>query len=254
MSDSAETLEQQDHARPSDGERQVLRRRVAVFVVSFLVLVVALLTGYRYSLNTLPNVWYLYQVAVDTSFVLDVLGRSCRVESEGYQKGRENWVRNEIKRITGREVPQDYVRGSVQEGPPLSSWEIWRYRSLRLLESGQSLENQGPLVHFAAAEGKLFTFRLVPDCGAVPSMAIFVAAVLAFPVAIWKRLAGVLLGIPILYGINIVRLTSLSFVGAYYGTGEVFEFSHEVVWQSVFVVFVVAVWLLWVEFLVRRTA
>ncbi|MCC6489817.1 MAG: archaeosortase/exosortase family protein [Candidatus Hydrogenedentes bacterium] len=96
-----------------------------------------------------------------------------------------------------------------------------------------------------------FHFNVVPDCGALPSMAIFAAAILAFPAGLWRKLAGMLVGIPALYLINVARLACLAVIGAYWGNGKEFEFAHEYVWQAVYIIFVVMVWLLWVELLVR---
>jgi len=102
--------------------------------------------------------------------------------------------------------------------------------------------------------GKVFSFDLVSECGAIEVMAIFIAAVIAFPTRWWKRLAGLLVGVPLMYGVNIFRLVCLGFVGALDTTPdlEYFDFAHHYVWQSIYVVFVVAVWLLWVELLVRK--
>jgi len=104
-----------------------------------------------------------------------------------------------------------------------------------------------------ASRGVQFSFHLVPDCGAVPSMSIFFAAVLAFPAAWWKRIVGGLGGMAILYGVNVVRLTTLGYIGAIDDSPgrKWFTFAHEYVWQGVFIVFVVAVWMLWIEWLVR---
>ncbi len=97
-----------------------------------------------------------------------------------------------------------------------------------------------------------FNFRVVSECGAIEAMAIFFSAVLAFPTRWWRRLAGILLGIPLLYGVNILRLTCLGYIGALDSGGEIFSFAHEYVWQGLYIIFVVAIWLLWVELLVRR--
>ena len=102
--------------------------------------------------------------------------------------------------------------------------------------------------------GRSFNFVVIPDCGAIPSMSIFVSAVLAFP-ALWrKRLAGILIGLPILYTVNAFRLAFLAVVGAWDNAGTVFQFSHHYLWQGIYIVFVVAVWMSWVEFLVKRRA
>ena len=88
-------------------------------------------------------------------------------------------------------------------------------------------------------------------------MSIFVAAIVAFPTRIWKRLLGLAGGVPILYSVNLGRLSMLAIIGAYDDSPgqKWFTFIHEYVWQGVFIIFVVAVWLAWVEFVVgRRTA
>ena len=83
-------------------------------------------------------------------------------------------------------------------------------------------------------------------------MSIFVASVLAFPCLWRRRLYGLLFGIPILYAVNVGRLTCLAIIGAYDSSGEIFDFVHNYVWQGIYVIFVVVVWLLWVELFVRK--
>ena len=97
-----------------------------------------------------------------------------------------------------------------------------------------------------------FNFIVVPDCGAIPSMSIFIAAVIGFP-ALWrKRLLGLVIGLPILFCVNVFRLAFLACVGAWDKGGEIFNFAHHYVWQGIYIVFVVAVWMAWVELIVRR--
>lgn len=97
-----------------------------------------------------------------------------------------------------------------------------------------------------------FTFRVVSECGAIEAMAIFFSAIIAFPTRWWKRVLGTIIGIPLLYLVNIMRLTCLGYIGAWDNGGEIFSFAHEYVWQGLYIIFVVAIWLLWVEILVRR--
>ena len=103
-----------------------------------------------------------------------------------------------------------------------------------------------------ADRGYSFPFIVVSECGAIEVMAIFLAAVLAFPASWWKRLVGILLGVPTMYLVNIFRLSCLAVIGAINRGGEWFNFSHHYVWQAIFIVFVVVVWLAWIEFLVNR--
>lgn len=97
-----------------------------------------------------------------------------------------------------------------------------------------------------------FRFNVIPDCGAVPSMAIFFSALVAFPTFWWKRLLGIAIGIPVLYIVNMIRLGCLAVIGAWDDGGEWFEFSHYYGWQGIYVIFVVVVWLLWIELVVKR--
>lgn len=100
--------------------------------------------------------------------------------------------------------------------------------------------------------GMTFSFVVIPDCGAIPVMVIFVAAVLAFP-ATWKaRLLGLAMGLPILYVVNVFRLAFLACVGAWDRGREIFNFAHHYLWQGIYIVFVVAVWMAWVELFVKR--
>jgi exosortase/archaeosortase family protein len=103
---------------------------------------------------------------------------------------------------------------------------------------------------------RAFSFRIVPDCGAIPSLSIYLAAVLAFPVPWRKRIIGAIAGLTTLYAINIARLVILAFVGAYDSSPnqKIFTFIHEYVWQSIFLLFVVCVWLAWIELIVKTKA
>ena len=98
-----------------------------------------------------------------------------------------------------------------------------------------------------------FSFRVVPDCGAIPSMSIFVAAVLAFPSLLWKKGVGIAGGLAALYCINVGRLSTLAFIGAIDPTTDKkwFNFIHEYVWQGIFLIFVVAIWMVWVELFIK---
>jgi exosortase/archaeosortase family protein len=101
------------------------------------------------------------------------------------------------------------------------------------------------------AKGTSFAFNVIPECGAVDAMSIFFAAVLAFPSRWTRRIIGWAIGIPVLYIVNTLRLACLGVIGAFTNGGPWFKFAHEYVWQGIYVVFVVALWMLWVEFVVR---
>lgn len=119
-----------------------------------------------------------------------------------------------------------------------------RASQARLKESNPGVKN--------ADSDQSFRFKVVPDCGALESMGIFFSALLAFPTMWRRKLIGATLGIPILYAVNVLRLTCLGLIGAAWGGGEIFDFAHHYAWQGIYIVFVVAVWLLWMELIVKR--
>lgn len=174
-------------------------------------------------------------IAEDGPIVLFVLAPGATAQQES--------IRRELER----------VRADARASGADASAEISRLEK-RLQElTAQITAIQDPAERNRANRGSQFAFHVVPDCGAIPSMSIFLAAVLAFPAAWWKRGVGAIGGLVILYGINILRLGTLGYIGAIDTSPgrKWFTFAHEYVWQGVFIVFVVAVWMLWVEWFVR---
>lgn len=167
---------------------------------------------------------------------------------------------------TLRVLENNAAKDSLPVGPMLAE-SVANLERARLMQrdflderirkvTAQIQEKLGPQVTFVARKQenppRQFTFSLVPDCGALPSMSIFIAALIAFPASIRKRLLGLLIGVPILYVINLARLICLAAIGAYWKQNpEVFEFAHQYVWQAIYVLIVVGVWLLWVELIVK---
>jgi exosortase/archaeosortase family protein len=85
--------------------------------------------------------------------------------------------------------------------------------------------------------------RIIGECTAVHVMALFAAAVIAFP-ANWKnRLAGIAFGLTAIQLVNLIRMTSLYYVIARWP--EHFETAHLVVWQSLMVLVAILLWALW---------
>ena len=281
-------------------------RRIVRFVASFVILVMLMLVGYRYAMNTEANIWYLYQVARHTAWVLEAVGDEAEVEPS--RNTRAASKRRQIAEWQAIDAGAEAVAETAADTRPLSPYESWQFEAHSLIRNGGSIQDHGPIVRVilekglgtqqieilreirrlktvpdentvaiaeleaklsgvqtqiqeiplgperrAATRGLEFTFRVVPDCGAIPSMSIFLAAVLAFPTGWARRLVGAIGGLGILYAINILRLATLGVVGAVdRSPGQKwFNFVHEYVWQGIFIVFVVAVWMLWIEFVVK---
>ena len=94
-------------------------------------------------------------------------------------------------------------------------------------------------------------FRIIGECTAYYPIAIYIAAVLAFPAPWLRRLLGVVAGVPVMLVINQVRLVSLCYINRSFP--EQFETLHIVVWQSLIIFFTVLLWMLWATMFARRS-
>jgi len=94
-----------------------------------------------------------------------------------------------------------------------------------------------------------FSLRIVEECTALFASLIYVSCVLAYPADLKSKLIGIGFGIPVIQAVNIIRLVVLSITGLYYP--GIFEFVHTYIWQSIFIIFVIGVWLVWIERFVK---
>lgn len=92
---------------------------------------------------------------------------------------------------------------------------------------------------------KGFSLKIVEECTAAFASLIYISCVLAYPSNLKSKLMGIGFGITVIQIINLGRLVILSFTGLYYP--DIFEYVHTYIWQSVFIVFVIVVWLVWLE-------
>jgi archaeosortase B (VPXXXP-CTERM-specific) len=83
------------------------------------------------------------------------------------------------------------------------------------------------------------------ECTAIYLMILFGAFVLVYPAKWPRRAIGLLLGIPAIFGANVLRLLLVAYVVEF--KPKYFEFFHDYTWQVAFIVFVVVLWLMWIE-------
>jgi len=91
----------------------------------------------------------------------------------------------------------------------------------------------------------LFSVEVIPACTGLFPTVIFISAVLAYPCKLKEKLIGIGLGIPAIFLVNLVRMVSLFYVGAYFP--QIFEATHLLFWQSLIIIAAVLLWLLWVQ-------
>ncbi len=91
--------------------------------------------------------------------------------------------------------------------------------------------------------GKSFTLSVRRGCDAVEPIALITAGILAFPASLRHRAWGIAVCAVFLLVANQVRLASLYWTGVVRPTW--FDFMHVQVWQTLFLVLVVASWVGW---------
>lgn len=88
-----------------------------------------------------------------------------------------------------------------------------------------------------------FSLKVVGGCDGLEATALFVAAVVASPVALRRRLWFLLVGIPVFAAINLLRIVSLFYVGLY--RPDLVDTIHLDVWPGILIVLVLSCWLAW---------
>ena len=86
-------------------------------------------------------------------------------------------------------------------------------------------------------------------CDATEPIALFAAAVLAFPAPFRRKIPGILLGAGILAVMNLVRIVSLVLVGVYHP--DAFEWMHREVWQVAFILLAIILWAVWIQWAIK---
>ena len=110
-----------------------------------------------------------------------------------------------------------------------------------------SVSRQGAFLYFNG-----FSATIEDACDGVLPAYIFFSAIVAFPSRIEQKLWGVLLGLPAIFGLNLLRVVTLMLVGAYWPA--LFEKVHIYVWQALVVALSMVLWIVWAEMVVRPAA
>jgi len=113
-----------------------------------------------------------------------------------------------------------------------------------------SLFGHGASAHRAVVTSSLCSVTIVHECTAVHPIAIFTAAVIAYPLSWTARLMGIAVGVPTLLVINQVRLVSLCYIDRWYPAS--FEPAHLLVWQSLIVLLTALLFVVWIVLTTRR--
>lgn len=128
---------------------------------------------------------------------------------------------------------REFVAQPLAEGLALLSGLALNLLSLKATVSGTILRLEG----FAAQIGDV--------CTGVFVVAVYFAAVLAYPSRAGEKLKGLLLGASTILLLNLIRVISLIYIGCY--LPALFETAHLLVWQSLIIFSALLTWLYWTE-------
>ncbi len=95
----------------------------------------------------------------------------------------------------------------------------------------------------ASISSPVFSITIEQGCDAIEPTALFICAVLAFPVPFSKKVPGIIAGTLLLAVLNLIRIVSLFLVGVYLPSA--FELMHADVWQGLFIFFAIFLWGSW---------
>ncbi len=104
-------------------------------------------------------------------------------------------------------------------------------------------------VTVASISSPRFSVNIIRGCDAVEPIALYVCAVLAFPLPFLKKLPGMIAGALALSILNFFRIVSLFLIGVY--SPKIFALTHIDVWQALFIFFAVLFWILWLLWATR---
>jgi exosortase H (IPTLxxWG-CTERM-specific) len=88
-----------------------------------------------------------------------------------------------------------------------------------------------------------FALDVRNGCNGVEAVMVLAAAMLAFPATLRSRAAGLLAGTVAIQIINLVRVTSLVWLGEHHR--NIFDFIHVGVWQSIVILAAVSMFVFW---------
>jgi exosortase H (IPTLxxWG-CTERM-specific) len=92
-----------------------------------------------------------------------------------------------------------------------------------------------------------FAVSIEAGCNGIEASIVLIAAMLAFPASWRMKLIGIAIGILAIQVMNLLRIISLFYLGQWNQTA--FEWAHLYIWQSLIIIDVLVVFLLWLRYL-----
>lgn len=111
---------------------------------------------------------------------------------------------------------------------------------------GYDTESNGEIL-----AGNSFSVSIHDGCDGVEATAVYLVAIIAFPlVAFAKKWKGLIMGVTVLFILNIFRISLLYISGIKWPT--LFEFLHLHGGVIIFILFAIVLWLIWVNSILKE--
>ncbi len=88
-------------------------------------------------------------------------------------------------------------------------------------------------------------FSVIYACTAIFPIIIFIAAIMSYKAELKSKGLAILVGVPLIYLLNLLRLLVLSLVGMKFPSA--FQFIHSFLWESIFLIFIILMFVFWVK-------
>ncbi len=93
------------------------------------------------------------------------------------------------------------------------------------------------------------TFEIIHECTGIFALMIYFSCTMAYPTKWKNKLIGIAIGFLFIVVINMVRMIVLVYIAGYHQ--NIFDYVHSYLWQGTFIIFVILIWLLWIEKVVK---
>jgi exosortase H (IPTLxxWG-CTERM-specific) len=126
-------------------------------------------------------------------------------------------------------------------GPPLAPLTtLTAQMTFAFLQwTGLAAERTATLIHQPGGFGYEIYYR----CTGFLPVAFLTVSILAYPARPRAKLVGLAVGVPLLIGLNLIRLVHLFYIGVY--RPAIFDFAHTVAWEGSIILAIIAIWLIW---------
>lgn len=144
-----------------------------------------------------------------------------------------------------------FILGTVYAQSAIIALNAFTARSVQL---GANLLGWEASTQSTTLTVKGFPVEVIAECTGLLAFFVFLACILAYPTNLKKKLIGIFAGIIVIYILNIIRMLCLIAVGIW--AYKHFDFVHTYLWEGVFIIVVLMLWLVWLDRVVKdvRTA